>query len=184
MRLGSEVLAADLYDILQVPETATHEQIKRAWRRLAMQSHPDLAGGDRQAAEQRMARINVAANVLLDPMKRAVYDQHRRPLWPRAPEPVTHEQPLEWERPEPERKSWVPSSAELAALLALIRPWTGRTLLELSETVRGWPARRHAATLAVCVVMAVCLILQARPRSLAFLYGKPPALGVASPKGS
>jgi curved DNA-binding protein CbpA len=147
-----------------------------------MQSHPDLAGADREQAEKRMARINVAANVLLDPVRRAAYDAHRRPpLWPR--EPPTREAQPEWVAPEPERRSWIPNSAELKALLSRIRPWPGRLMLDVSELSHGWPPKRQAVALAVCVVMALSLIVHARPRSLAFLYGKPPALGVASPKG-
>lgn len=186
MRLGPELLATDLYAVLEVPESATREQIKRAWRRLAMQSHPDLAGSAHEQADKRMARINVAASVLLDPDRRAAYDRQRNvrkaaasaPYWP----PV-EESPPAWEEPAPERRSWIPNSAELVALLARIRPWSGRAMLELSMATHGWPARRQAIALGVCVMMALSLIVHARPRSLAFLYTKPPALGVASPKG-
>lgn len=187
MRLGSEVLKTDLYAILGVPEGASREQIKRAWRRLAMRSHPDLAGVDRAQAERTMARINVAAGVLLDPERRAAYDRHRRvqrvreapaPFWP----PVEDAAP-EWVQPEPARRSWIPSSAELATLLRRIRPLSGRVLLEIAETARAWPPKRHAFALAICLVMALSLIAHARPRSLAFLYEKVPAAGVAYPKG-
>jgi curved DNA-binding protein CbpA len=191
MRLGKELLSADLYGLLELPEGATREQIKRAWRRLAITSHPYLAAGVRQSAEQRMAQINVAASVLLDADRRALYDRYRRaerarhvaanqrPFWPPAREPEP-----EWEQPAPLRRSFFPSSAELAGLLQKLRPVSGRVVLGLSEAVNGWPPRRHAVAFAVCVVMALWLIGHARPRSLAFLYDKPPTLGVASPKGS
>jgi curved DNA-binding protein CbpA len=187
MRLGSEVLAADLYGILEVSERANREEIRRAWRLAAMRSHPDLAGAERERAEQLMARINVAASVLLDPERRAAYDRHWRasrvragtaPFWPSI-----EESDLEWVAPEPERKSWIPNSAELKQLLERIRPWTGRRLLEIADAAHGWPPKKHAVALAVCVVMALSLIVHAKPRSLAFLYAKPPTLGVASPKG-
>jgi hypothetical protein len=57
-------------------------------------------------------------------------------------------------------------------------------LHEVAEAAHSWPPRKHAVALTVCVVMALSLIAHAKPRSLAFLYAKPPALGVASPKGS
>ena len=186
MRLGSEVLSADLYAILEVPETASPERIKRSWRRLAMQSHPDRGTGDREEAEGRMARINVAASILLDPARRAAYDRHRRSLrgepWPAAVEPSS----LEWEPapPRPDRRSWIPTSAELGALVSRIRPWSGRALLAIAETTHAWPPKRHAAALAICVVMALSLIAHAKPRSLPFLHAKPPALGVAYPPGT
>jgi hypothetical protein len=130
-----------------------------------------------------MARINVAASVLLDPDLRAAYDRHRQaedaaPFWPPAYEP----EPA-WEPAPAARGSWIPKSAELAALLNKIRPLSGRLLLELSEAASGWPPKRHAVALGLCVMMALSLIVHARPRSLAFLYEKPPALGVASPRG-
>ena len=184
MRLGPEVLAADLYEILGIAERANREEIRRAWRLAAMRSHPDVAGGQ---AEQEMAQINVAASVLLDPERRAAYDRHRRnsrargasaPFWP----PI-EESELEWVAPEPERRSWIPNSAELRGLLQRIRPFSGRVMLEVAEAAHAWPPRKHLTALVVCVVMAVSLIAHAKPRSLAFLYAKPPALGVASPKG-
>ena len=58
-----------------------------------------------------------------------------------------------------------------------------RLVLEVAEAAHAWPPRKHLTALVVCVVMAVSLIAHAKPRSLAFLYAKPPALGVASPKG-
>ena len=184
MRLGPEVLAADLYAILEVPETAAPERIKRAWRRLAMVSHPDRGAPDREEAERQMARINVAASILLDPPRRAAYDRHRRTLRG-EPWPAVEQSSLEWEPPaRPERRSWIPTSAELGALLSRIRPWSGRAFLAIAETTHGWPPKRHAAALAICVVMALSLIAHAKPRSLAFLYTKPPAMGVASPPGT
>jgi curved DNA-binding protein CbpA len=185
MRLGSEVLSADLYGILEIPERANREEIRRAWRMAAMRSHPDVAGAQ---AEGRMAWINVAASVLLDPERRAAYDRHRRftrfaSAGAPFPPPVDDE-PADWVAPEPQRKSWIPNSGELRALLERIRPWSGRVLLEVAEASHSWPPRKHVVALAVCVVMALSLIVHAKPRSLAFLYAKPPALGVASPKGS
>lgn len=64
----------DYYAILGVPRTATQAEIKRAFRRLARQYHPDKNPGDK-TAEQRFKDINEAHEVLSDPEKRKLYDQ-------------------------------------------------------------------------------------------------------------
>jgi curved DNA-binding protein len=62
------------YDILDLPRGATSEDIKRSYRRLARQYHPDLNPGDK-AAEDRFKDIGEAYDVLSDTAKRAQYDQ-------------------------------------------------------------------------------------------------------------
>jgi len=64
----------DYYAILGVPRTATQAEIKKAFRRLARQYHPDKNPGDK-TAEQRFKDINEAHEVLSDPEKRKLYDQ-------------------------------------------------------------------------------------------------------------
>ncbi len=63
----------DYYQTLGVPRTATQVEIKKAFRRLARQHHPDVKPGDK-AAEQRFKDINEAYEVLSDPEKRKQYD--------------------------------------------------------------------------------------------------------------
>lgn len=63
----------DYYEILGVPRTATPEQIKRAYRKLAVKYHPDKNPGDK-TAEERFKQINEAYAVLSDPEKRKQYD--------------------------------------------------------------------------------------------------------------
>jgi curved DNA-binding protein len=66
----------DYYEILGVSADADEKEIKRAFRRLARQYHPDVNPGD-PAAEERFKEINEAHEVLADPEKRAKYDQLR-----------------------------------------------------------------------------------------------------------
>src|SRR2546426_12694461 len=63
----------DLYVILEVGRTASVNDIKRAFRKLARRIHPDINPGDRQA-EDRFKRITEAYDILSDPLKREFYD--------------------------------------------------------------------------------------------------------------
>ncbi len=64
----------DYYAILGVSKTATAEEIRKAFRKLARQYHPDLNPGNKQA-EDRFKEINEAYEVLSDPDKKQKYDQ-------------------------------------------------------------------------------------------------------------
>ncbi len=64
----------DYYAVLGVPRAASKADIKKAFRKLARQNHPDAKPGD-AAAEQRFKEINEANEVLSDPAKRKQYDE-------------------------------------------------------------------------------------------------------------
>jgi len=66
----------DFYKVLGVPKTATEAELKKAYRKLARQYHPDSNAGD-TAAEARFKEISEAYSVLSDPSERAEYDQLR-----------------------------------------------------------------------------------------------------------
>ena len=66
---------ADFYSTLGVAKTATDDEIKQAYRKLAMQSHPDRNGGSKEA-EEKFKEITEAYDVLRDPQKRAAFDRY------------------------------------------------------------------------------------------------------------
>lgn len=66
---------ADFYAVLGVPRDASDDDIKKSYRRLAMQWHPDKNGGAKEA-EEKFKEITEAYDVLRDPQKRAAYDRY------------------------------------------------------------------------------------------------------------
>src|SRR6266849_3438324 len=64
----------DFYDILGVAKSADADGLKRAYRKLAMQFHPDRNAGDK-SAEQKFKDVSEAYDVLKDDQKRAAYDR-------------------------------------------------------------------------------------------------------------
>lgn len=66
---------AEYYDILEISRTATADEIKKAYRKKALQYHPDKNPGDAQA-EKRFKEVSEAYEVLSDEKKRQIYDRH------------------------------------------------------------------------------------------------------------
>lgn len=65
----------DFYEVLGVSKDATQEEVSKAYKKAAMQSHPDMNPDDREAAEEKMKEINEANDILSDKEKRRMYDQ-------------------------------------------------------------------------------------------------------------
>ena len=67
-------MAEDPYSVLGLPRTATDDEIRRTFRRMAKEQHPDLNPGDAGAGD-RFKRISAAYELLGDPEKRQRYDR-------------------------------------------------------------------------------------------------------------
>ncbi len=72
---GRSAQVSDYYDVLGVPHDADEATLKQAYRKLAMEYHPDRNNGDRDA-EAKFKELTEAYEVLRDPEKRAVYDRY------------------------------------------------------------------------------------------------------------
>lgn len=68
-------MAKDLYEILGVSRTASAQELKSAYRKLAMKYHPDRNPGDK-VAEDKFKELSTAYEILSDDQKRAAYDQY------------------------------------------------------------------------------------------------------------
>ncbi|XP_027349780.1 dnaJ homolog subfamily B member 4-like isoform X3 [Abrus precatorius] len=69
-------MGVDYYKILQVDRSAKDDDLKKAYRKLAMKWHPDKNPNNKKEAEAKFKQISEAYDVLSDPQKRAVYDQY------------------------------------------------------------------------------------------------------------
>jgi len=76
----------DYYKILGVPRSASEEDIKKAYRKLARKYHPDLNPGNKEA-ESRFKELTEAHEALGNPEKRRNYDQFGDPNGPGVPGP-------------------------------------------------------------------------------------------------
>ncbi|EEF34265.1 dnaJ homolog subfamily B member 1 [Ricinus communis] len=69
-------MGVDYYKILQVDRNAKDDELKKAYRKLAMKWHPDKNPNNKKDAEAKFKQISEAYDVLSDPQKRAVYDHY------------------------------------------------------------------------------------------------------------
>src|SRR5688572_14358144 len=66
---------ADFFEVLEVSRTATEDEVKTAYRKLAMRWHPDKNNGSKEA-EEKFKQLTEAYDVLRDPQKRAAYERY------------------------------------------------------------------------------------------------------------
>lgn len=78
----------DYYEILGVPRDASADQIKKAYRKMAMKVHPDVATDP--DAEEKFKQVNEAYEVLSDPNKKAVFDRGGNPMGPGGGDPFAN----------------------------------------------------------------------------------------------
>jgi DnaJ domain len=128
----------DLYDVLGVPGTASEAEIRRAFWALAKRYHPDVTPGSPDAA-RRFVEVGNAAETLLDPRRRACYDESRTPRTPARPPdaapkppapPSTSQAPRTSSPAAPEPVSQRPgdprwSAVKAVAAVALVAAVTG-----------------------------------------------------------
>ena len=108
-----KVRMADYYQLLQVPPDASAEDVKRAYRQLAREFHPDR--NPDPAARERMAEINRAYEVLSDPERRVRYDRFGAEDEPPAASPAIPSAPAAASATSSTRSSAAPASAPARA---------------------------------------------------------------------
>jgi len=154
----------DYYSLLEVTPSATQDEIRQAYRRLARTCHPDISTAPN--AEERFKELNEAYAILADPAKRKVYDSLTFASEPVAPPPETHQ------TPPPLRPTAAMPTAPRAA-----QPTMGRR--ESSRTPRPFPP-----TWAVLLILiGLCIILGVSAAALrTFLPLNRPASGAEAVK--
>jgi curved DNA-binding protein CbpA len=174
MRLGKDVLEADLYGALGLLPDATESEIRVAYRRQVRTSHPDLNQDDPEAAA-RMLRLNTAARVLLDPTLRRAYDRGPRHAAPASPSQAEPPRRAEWfeRREQTSDDDWasVPAPTPYEArthsgFFTELRGRDGQWSLQLQELVESLSGRQQLGIAAVLFAVALGLIVMARPQSL------------------
>ena len=137
------------YEILDLPLTATDEQIKTAYRILVQLHHPDrlqqVSSAVRGYAEERLKKINEAYRVLGDPERRAVYDATHRRSQPAVEYPAGYDDPAPGEQawePWRRRARRRPPTAEQAAAAAAYEEWAHQEAERFAAVREAERARR------------------------------------------
>jgi len=133
-------MTGDYYQLLEVTPTASPEEIKLAYHRLARQYHPDLAGSE---AKQKFQAINEAYQVLSDPVRRSQFDQTRPSPRPTPGQVVFRTRPTE---PEPTPHAALQEIRVLLKKNQLVRAIEQAEQLALKFP--GQPEVRHILALA------------------------------------
>lgn len=191
MRLGKDVLEADLYGELGVLPDATESEIRVAYRRQARVSHPDLNGQDPEAVG-RMKRLNLAADVLLDAALRRAYDRAPRAARRRAsaPPPAPPRTPAWYERRErrggdswapPAHTSVAPDRLRFGNFLRQLRGREGQLSLQVQELVSALSVRQQLSVAALLFAVALGLLAMANPKNLGGDEPHPTGIGFLHP---
>ena len=170
MRLGKDVLEADLYGELGLLPDATASEIRVAYRHKVRASHPDLNREDPEAAP-RMTRLNVAAKVLLDPALRRAYDRAPRardvkasPRTPSAPRKAAwferQEQSTDndWAPPPPREQH-----ASFGNHVGELRSRDGQLSLQVQVMLESLSVRQQIGVAALLFALALGLVIVSRP---------------------
>ena len=175
MRLGKDVLEADLYGELGLLPDATESEIRVAYRHKVRASHPDLNRQDPDAAP-RMTRLNVAAKVLLDPALRRAYDRAPRKRDGKAPTtpPAAPRKAAWFERNEQSADNdWTPPAAPpreqraaFGSYFTELRSRDGQLSLQVQELVESLTVRQQIGVAALLFAIALGLVVMSRPTAL------------------
>ncbi len=130
----------DYYEILGVKKSASAEDIRKAFRKLARKYHPDVNPGDK-SAEEKFKTLSEANDVLSDPKKRKIYDQVG--FYSDNIDPATAEAYArgggQADSPEARREGAFPAAVQG-------RRWPGRSrLISAASTFRIWSTARAEA---------------------------------------
>lgn len=176
MRLGKDVLEADLYGELGLLPDATESEIRVAYRQQVRLSHPDLNQEDPEAAA-RMTRLNIAAKVLLDPAMRRAYD--RAPRGTRSSsttaQPAAPRKAAWFERNEQSpANDWAPPPAppretrkSFGNFFGELRSRDGQLGLQVQEFVESMSTRQQIGVAALLFAIALGLVAMSRPATMA-----------------
>ncbi len=173
MRLGKDVLEADLYAALGLLPDATDSEIRVAYRQRVRASHPDLNQEDPDALP-RMMRLNLAARVLLDPALRRAYD--KAPRAAKAPAETQAARQAAWfeHREQCADSDWTtPPPAEaresrtrFSGFFRELRGRDGHFSLQLHELIESLSGRQQLGIAAALLALALSLIAMAQPQGL------------------
>lgn len=172
MRLGKDVLEADLYGELGLLPDATESEIRVAYRHKVRASHPDLNQEDPEAAP-RMTRLNVAAKVLLDPALRRAYDRAPRARDQKAPSrTASAPRKAAWfeRREQSSDNEWTPppapppeQRASFGNYFGELRSRDGQLSLQVQELVDSLSVRQQIGVAALLFAIAIGLVIMSRP---------------------
>lgn len=185
MRFEAEFLSHDLHALLGVPSGATREQIRAAYRLEARKSHPDLNPQDPDAG-RRMALLNRAARVLLDPVLRADYERARRICAGKWSGEVSrswfeHPESAEVEWRAPDARPAAPVTPGQRAFRRRVRHTSANVASRAQEALRRVGNEQRLVLAALCIAFGSGLLVFARPSNAFWTGAESAQMGVPEP---